>query len=198
MNDIFGSRTNWTKWYRAGETIEKVRAQFGQHIGQLPLSRDALYEIAMLRPDEMSLCFQGNISRTSVTEPEIEWKRHRWPSVINSKATAASIRSWRKRWRQPPPPRSETRTLPFMTIHIHGSLYDFDKAGHHTGLIGPGPAVEINQKVIDLLKPFDAFIRVDSKLEHLLDGYDKRRVAAESRIRKAGTKVKKKRKTKKG
>jgi hypothetical protein len=68
-----------------------------------------------------------------------------------------------------------------MTIHIHDSLYDFDKAGHHSGIIGPGQAVEITQKIIDLLKPFDAFIRVDSQLERLLDSYDKRRVAAENR-----------------
>jgi hypothetical protein len=41
--------------------------------------------------------------------------------------------------------------------------------------------VEINQKIIDLLKPLDAFVRVNSKLEHLLEGYDKRQVAAEKR-----------------
>jgi hypothetical protein len=45
--------------------------------------------------------------------------------------------------------------------------------------------VEINQKIIDLLKPLDVFVRIDSKLEHLLEDYDKRRVAAEKRMKKA-------------
>jgi hypothetical protein len=72
-----------------------------------------------------------------------------------------------------------------MTIHIDRSLYAFDKAGHHNGLVGPGQAVEITQKMIDLLKPFDAFIRIDPKLEKLLDGYDKKRVAAEAKLKQS-------------
>jgi hypothetical protein len=52
-------------------------------------------------------------------------------------------------------------------------------------VIAPGQVVEINQKIIDLLKPLDAFVRIVSELEHLLEGYDKRRVAAEKRIKKA-------------
>src|ERR1700716_3158322 len=54
LDNIFGSRTNWTKWFRAGEAIEKAKVLFGQHVHQLPLNRDALYEVAMLRPDELS------------------------------------------------------------------------------------------------------------------------------------------------
>jgi hypothetical protein len=198
MNDLFGTRTDWTKWYRAGEAIEKVQAQYVQHIHQLPLSRDALYEIAMLRPDEMFLCFRDHFTRHSVIEPEDKWKWPKTPKpVINPKATAASIRNWRKRWRQPLPPRTEKRTLPFITIHIDRSLYDFDKSGRHMGLIGPGQAVEINQKVIDLLKPLDAFLRVNPKLETLLEGYDRRRVAAEKRMQKSGrrTQIEKKKGT---
>ena len=75
--------------------------------------------------------------------------------------------------------------MPFITIRIHRSLYDFDKSGQPAGVIAAGQAVEINQKIIDLLKPLDAFVRIDSKLEHLLEGYDKRRVAAEKRMEKA-------------
>jgi hypothetical protein len=51
--------------------------------------------------------------------------------------------------------------------------------------------VEINQKIIDLLKPLDAFVRIDSKLEHLLEGYDKRRAAAEKRMEKAEKRMEK-------
>jgi hypothetical protein len=75
--------------------------------------------------------------------------------------------------------------LPFITIQIHRSLYDFDKSGQPIGVIAAGQAVEINQKIIDHLKPLDVFVRIDSKLEHLLEDYDKRRVAAEKRMEKA-------------
>ena len=111
--------------------------------------------------------------------------RKRLQPVINPGATANSIRSWRKNWREPRQPRADKRTLAFITIRIHRSLYDFDKSGQPTGVIAAGQAVEINQKIIDLLKPLDVFVRIDSKLEHLLEGYDKRRVAAEKRMEKA-------------
>lgn len=185
LDQIFSSRTNWTKWYRAGEAIEKVHAQFEKYADRLPMTRDALYEVALLQPDELRLCLENRFIRTSITQDEADWKRPKKPQpVINSAATAGSIRSWRKNWREPRQPRSDKRTLPFITIHIHGSLYDFDKSGHPTGEIAPGQVVEINQKIVDLLKPLDSFVRVDSKLEHLLEGYDKRRVAAERRKEK--------------
>ena len=182
LDQIFGSRDNWTKWYRAGEAIEKVHAQFEKYDGRLPKTRDALYEIALLQPDELRLCLENRFTRTSVTQDEAGWKRPKEPQpVINSGATAGSIRSWRKNWREPRQPRTDKRTLPLVTIQMHSSLYDFGKYGHPTGEIAPGQVVEINQKIIDLLKPLDAFVRVNSKLEHLLEGYDKRQVAAEKR-----------------
>ena len=184
LEQIFGSRGNWTKWYRAGEAIEKVHTQFEKYANKLPSTRDALYEIALLQPDELRLCLENRYTRSSVTQPEAEWQRpKRLQPVINPGATASSIRSWRKNWRKPRQPRTDKRTLPFITIQIHCSLYDFDKSGQPTGVIAPGQAVEINQKIIDLLKPLDAFVRIDSKLEHLLGGYDKRRIAAEKRRR---------------
>jgi hypothetical protein len=186
LEQVFGSRGNWTKWYRAGEALEKVHAQFEKYADKLPTTRDALYEIALLQPDELRLCLENRYTRGSVTQPEAEWKCPTKPQpVINPGATASSIRSWRKNWREPRQPRTDKRTLPFITIQIHRSLYDFDKSGQPTGVIAAGQAVEINQKIIDLLKPLDVFVRIDPKLEHLLEGYDKRRVAAEKRMEKA-------------
>ena len=180
MDRIFGNRTNWTKWYRAGEAIEKVRAAYHEHLDKLPMNRDALYEIAMLQPDELRLALENNYSRTSIIQSQAAWKHPRKPrSVINHEATASSIRSWRKNWREPRRPSSEKCTIPFITICLHSSLFDFDKSGRPSGVIAPGQAVEINHKIVDLLKPLDPFIRVDSKLEHLLRSYDKRRIAAE-------------------
>ena len=186
LEQVFGNRDNWTKWYRAGEALAKVYSQFEKYANKLPTSRDALYEIALLQPDELCLCLENRYTRSSVTQPEAEWKRpKRLQRVINPAATASSIRSWRRNWREPRQPRVDKRTLPFITIQIHRSLYDLDKFGQPTGLIAPGQAVEINQKIIDLLKPLDAFVRIDSKLEHLLEGYDKRRAVAEKWMEKA-------------
>ena len=186
LEQVFDSRGNWTKWYRAGEALEKVHAQFEKYANKLPTTRDALYEIALLQPEELRLCLENRYSRSSVTQSEAEWKRpKRLQPIINPAATASSIRSWRKNWREPRQPRTDKRTLPFITIQIHRSLYDFDKSGQPAGVIAAGQAVEINQKIIDLLKPLDVFVRIDSKLEHLLEGYDKRRVAAERRMEKA-------------
>ena len=66
---------NWTKWYRAGEAIEKVHAQFEKCANKLPTTRDALYEIALLQPEELRLCLENRYTRSSVTQPEAEWKR---------------------------------------------------------------------------------------------------------------------------
>jgi len=192
LDQVFGNRDNWAKWYRAGEAIEKVHTQFEKYVHKLPTARDALYEIALLQPDELRLCLQNRYTRNSVTQGETEWKRPKTPQpVINPRATAGSIRSWRQIWREPRPPRTDKRTLPLITIYVHGSLYDFDKFGHPTGEIAPGQVVEINQKIVDLLKPLDAFVRIDSKLEHLLVGYDKRRKKAEEDARKKSKKAKK-------
>jgi len=185
LGKVFGSRGNWTKWYRAGEAIEKVHAKFGKYADKLPTTRDALYEIALLQSEELRLCLENRYTRSSVTQPEAEWKHpKKLQPVIHPGATASSIQSWRKNWREPRQLRTDKRTLPFITIHIHCSLYDFDKSGQPTGVIAPGQAVEINQKVVELLKPLDAFVRVDSKLEDLLEGYDRRRVAAEKSAQK--------------
>ena len=174
------------KMVSSWRSIRKVQAQFEKYANKLPTTCDALYEIALLQPDELRLCLENIYSRSSITQPEAEWKRpKRLQPVINPGATASSIRSWRKNWREPRQPRIDKRTLPFITIQIHRSLYDLDKSGQPTGLIAPGQAVEINQKIIDLLKPLDAFVRIVSKLEHLLEGYDKRRAVAEKWMEKA-------------
>jgi len=132
------------------------------------------------------LALENNYSRTSIIQSQAAWKHPRKPrSVINHEATASSIRSWRKNWREPRRPSSEKCTIPFITICLHSSLFDFDKSGRPSGVIAPGQAVEINHKIVDLLKPLDPFIRVDSKLEHLLRSYDKRRIAAERKGRKS-------------
>jgi hypothetical protein len=45
LEQVFGSRGNWTKWYRAGEALEKVHAQFEKYANKLPTTRDALMRL---------------------------------------------------------------------------------------------------------------------------------------------------------
>ena len=83
-------------------SIRKSHAQFENCANKLPTTRDALYEIAFLQPEELRLCLENRYTRSSVTQPEAEWKRPTKPQpVINPGASAGSIRSWRKNWREP-------------------------------------------------------------------------------------------------
>jgi hypothetical protein len=105
LEQVFGSRDNWTKWYRAGEALEKVHAQFDNYANKLPTTRDALYEIAFFQPEELRLCLENRYTRSSVTQPKAEWKRptKRQPVINPGAGTIPSDlainirRSWRPR-----------------------------------------------------------------------------------------------------
>ena len=45
LEQVFGSRGNWTKWYRAGEALEKVHAQFENYANKLPTTRDRFMKL---------------------------------------------------------------------------------------------------------------------------------------------------------
>jgi hypothetical protein len=195
LDEVFGSRSAWTKWHKAGETIDKVHAQFEQHADRLPVTLGALYEISQLDSLELRLCLENTYKRISLTQDEHGWTHPNKPRpLINPAATAATVRSWRKNWREPRQPPTDKRRLPFITILVHGSLYNFDKTGNAKGEITLELVTELNAKIVELLKPHDDVIRVDSRLEHLREGYTKRKEQAEKRKAKASVPSVKKRK----
>lgn len=100
----------------------------------MPTTLTALYEISQLTDDEVKLCLEDKYTRASLTSAPTGRKI---PSPrIHPEVTANEITSWKKRWRNPKPKPTEKRRLPFATIKVHGSLFDFDKTtGEHGGVL---------------------------------------------------------------
>jgi hypothetical protein len=194
LDEVFGGRSSWTKWHRAGEAIARVKARFDEYSDEMPSARDALYEVAMLDEQELRLCVQDTYTRKSITAPEAEWQRPKNPKpVINPGATAASIRSWRGRWRAPQQPRSDSRNLQFLTIKVDRSLYDFDSAtGEFDGRIEPATLGALYNDILNTVEPFRDAVWIDSNLGKLMDEHDKRQLAAADAIGKVSKKKSKK------
>ena len=189
MDSVFGGRPNFTKYAMAGQVIYNNQNILGKDLSQLPLTVSALYEIHDMTPDEMALCVEDHYTRDSITQTnKSEYKRkYKKPTpVIHGNATAGSIRAWIKTWRNPPKPRTESRTIPFIQIFAHGSVYNLDaKTGAHTGKATPDKLEEIQKAIIRTLGSTDDFIRVESHLEKIKDGVARRRDAAEKKRQKA-------------
>jgi hypothetical protein len=189
LKKVFGSRANFTKWASAGAALAK--ATFHKHSDRMPTTLTALYEVAQLTPDEVKLCLENRYTRKSLTDEPTGLKT---PSpVIHPEATAAAIKSWREHWRKPPVQSTEKRRLPFATIHAHASIYDFEKAtGKHGGMLTPDKLKEIDDRLIEAMKPFDEFVLLQTKLTELLGGHQKRQAQAELRLENARQRTAKK------
>jgi hypothetical protein len=184
LDSVFGKRANFTKWASSGEAIEKSVIE--GHDERMPTTLTALYEIAQLRPEEVKLGLQDTYTRTSLTEDP---KGNKKPKpLIHPEATAAEIRSWRKRWRSPKAKSTEKRRLAFATIKVHGSLYDFDKSGKHEGILTPDKLKDIYDALISSMKPYNEFAVLETNLEPLLEGHAKRQEKAEDRARREAIK----------
>jgi hypothetical protein len=131
LKKVFGKRANFTKWAMSGEALAK--AEFSKYSDHMPTTLTGLYEVSQLTPEEVKLCLQDRYTRASLTDQPKGQKR---PSpVIHPDASAAEIKAWRNRWRNPPVKSTEKRRLTFATIKAHGSLYDFEKkTGKHGGV----------------------------------------------------------------
>lgn len=183
LDAVFGKRANFTKWASAGEAFEKARIE--EHSERMPTTLTALYEVSQLTPDEVKLCLQDRFTRTSLTEQP---KGNKKPNpLIHPEVTAAEIKSWRTRWRTPKPKSTEKRRLPFGTIKVHGSLYDFDKTGKHGGILTPDKLKEISDTLTSAMMPFDEYVLLETKLDALLEGHRRRQERAEEQAKKKAT-----------
>jgi hypothetical protein len=188
LDSIFGKRANFTKYAAAGEALEK--AKVGEYRDRLPLTLTALYEVSQLTPDELKLSVQDTFSRDSLTDTP---KGRQKPTpVVHPEATAAEIKSWRKRWRSPKPKSTEKRRLPYATIKAHGSLYDTDKKPKGAVVLTVETLKEIDAALINAMKPFDEFVLLETRLERLIEGQQKRQEAAQERERKSSAEKKRK------
>lgn len=194
LDTIFGKRANFTKWASAGEALE--HAKIGEYRDRLPTTLTALYEVSQLTPDELTLCIQDRYMRTSLTDQP---KGSRKPSpLIHPEATAAEIKSWRTKWRNPKPKSTEKRRLPFATLKVHGSLYDFGEKGTHSGVLTVEKLKEIHDALTRSMQPFDEYVLLEAKLDALMEGHQKRLERAQEGARKDATEKKARRKQNKG
>jgi hypothetical protein len=194
LDAVFGKRANFTKWASSGSALE--RAKLDKYLDRMPTTLTALYEAAQLTRDELTLCLQDKFTRASLTETP---KGRAKPSpLIHPEVTAAEIKSWRIKWRNPKPKSTEKRRLPFATLKVHGSLYDFDQKGKHGGAMTPELLKEINDALTSSMMPFDEYVLLETKLDALSEGHRRRQEQAGERANKATTRKKNRRRKNKG
>jgi hypothetical protein len=168
MENLFGSKSNFTKYAQAGEVIVKHKADLGREISQLPLSVSALYAIHDMTDEEVSLCLEDHYTRTNITvadKSQFKKQSKKPQPVINPNATAASITTWLKKWRNPPVPSTEKRRLEFTTIKADTTVFDFDKSeGSFAGQTTVEQLKAIHEKIVVALKGEDVHVSLSSKI----------------------------------
>ena len=187
MDELFGSIPNFTKYSSCGDVVHYVGTQTSdseKYLNKLPLSVGSLYEISMiLKMDEdlFKVCLHYTPTRKSIDDPKHEWVTKR-PSLINKNSSELRIRTWRRKWVNPQPPRikrTDKRTLPFVTITCSGELFDFDKrTGDKIGILDLDEVELFFEKVSKFFEkesPSELQFRLEDHMDYLTDGYYKRK-----------------------
>ena len=195
MEKLFGSVPNFTKYCGCGDVVNYVGTQTSdpeKYLKKLPHSVGSLYEISMiLKMGErlFKTCLHYTPKRKSVDELENEWRTPK-PSLINPKVSELKVRSWRRKWETPPPPRqkrTDKRSLPFVTITCSGELYDFDKkTGDKVGVLDLDQVDEFYRKLANFFEtecPSDLQFRLQDHLDDLTEGYYKRKERVDPAIK---------------
>ncbi len=181
MDKIFGSKSNFTKYAKAGEVIVRHKEGLGRETSQLPLSISVLYAMHDMTDDELALCLEDHYTRSSVTITEnAQFTRPKSPQpVINPYATAASISKWLKNWRNPPVPSTDTRRVEFITIKADATVFEFDKGeGLSMGKTTVDQLKRIQEKIVAALKDEDVHVLMNSKLLDIEKRFEKNKKAA--------------------
>ena len=146
--------------------------------------------MSQLTPDELKLCIQDRYTRTSLGDQGTGKKT---PSpLIHPEVTAAELKAWRTRWRNPKPKSTEKRRLQYATIKVHGSLYDLEKPGADSGILTVEKLKEIHDALTRSMQPFNEHVLLETRLDHLIQGHQKRQEQAQERARKEATQKKSK------
>lgn len=129
---ILGKMPSFTKYAMAGEVVNYFANEFhdGKYVTNLPVTRNALYEISLLlnEVDELELeklFFAGGEDGDPLITPT---------------TSAPQIASYRSRLKAKPIIKSDARnrtfTIPLATIYVSRDLYKFNKrTGEHEGLV---------------------------------------------------------------
>ena len=185
LNEYYGSLSNFTKYCGCGDVVNYIGTKTTdpqKYLKQLPLSVGSLYELSMVLKDDKDLfniLLHYTPKRKSVDEPKFDWITKR-PPLIRSNQTEKSVRDWRQKWENPPPPkqkRTDKRTLKFLTITVNGELFDFDKKnGDKIGCVDLDDVENFLTKVRKLItKENEHQFLITDEMEYLTDGYFKRK-----------------------
>ena len=206
MVDLYGSIPNFTKYSSSGDVVHYVGNQTSdpeKYLKKLPLSVGSLYEISMIlkmSEDLFKVCLHFTPTRKSVDDPKHEWVTKR-PSLINKNSSELKIRTWRRKWENPPPPRvkrTDKRTLPFVTISCSGELFDFDKrTGDKVGVLDLDEVELFFEKLSRFFEnesPSELQFRLEDHMDYLTEGYYKRKERVDPGRNIIGSKGKKQQK----
>lgn len=206
MEDLYGSISNFTKYSSCGDVVHYVGTQTSdpdKYLKKLPLSVGSLYEISMIlkmSEDLFNVCLHYTPTRKSVDDPKHEWVTKR-PSLVNKNSSELKIRTWRRKWENPPPPklkRTDKRTLPFVTITCSGELFDFDKrTGDKVGILNLDEVELFFKKVSKFFEtesPNELQFRLEDHMDCLTEGYYKRKQRVDPSRNIIGSKSKKQQK----
>ena len=206
MEDLYGSIPNFTKYSSCGDVVHFVGTKTSdpeKYLKKLPLSVGSLYEISMIlkmSEDLFKVCLHFTPTRKSVDDPKHEWVTKR-PSLINKNSSELKIRTWRRKWENPPPPRvkrTDKRTLPFVTISCSGELFDFDKrTGDKVGVLDLDEVELFFEKLSRFFEnesPSELQFRLEDHMDYLTEGYYKRKERVDPGRNIIGSKGKKQQK----
>jgi hypothetical protein len=182
----FGSLSSFTKYANVGDFREKIGARYIQHEKQLPTSMTALYECSLLDDDELDLCLTDTWVRTEPTPDRAKWKRKgsKPRPVITPEATAASIKSWRDKWRNPKIPPTDRRRIRLAEIKIHNSIHEF-KNGVSASKISLDEMNEITEALKSVMSKFDsAVVHLTLNDEKIKASYEKKQTTSAEKAKK--------------
>jgi hypothetical protein len=186
FQDYFGTLANFTKYASAGDVVAYISETYGDEtpkfLKQIPTSVGAMYEASQILTydnDLMNLCLRFTVKRTSVDQPKDQWVSKK-PALLNPHATEAQIRTWRRNWLNPPPPRqkrTDKRTLLLATVTVSGELFDFNrKTGDKIGCVDLPEVEELLNRLRTLFpNPDDPRFKITDNIDVLTTGYYKRK-----------------------
>ena len=208
LKGLFGSLANFTKYASAGDVVAytaKNTSNPDKFLKQLPVSIGALYEISQILTDKdgkelFRRCLHFTTTRKSIDEPKHDWKDSGVP-LIRADISEAKIRQWRKDWENPPQPKvRDSRRIPLLDIHIHGSIFNFNKKTGdraETSRIDLPEVEEIVAEIRTLVAKLDpAAIKLEDNMDYITEHYIKRRDEADPARNLLPAKKSKKAKTK--
>ena len=187
LTKLFGKLPSFTKYASAGNAVNYIGQQYktGKYIENLPLSRNALYELSLLI-DETTEAQLEKLFFTGGDDNE---------PLIHPSATAVDFSDYRqgitsKSAKQLKKARRTQFSIPLATIYVHRDLYKFHKiSGDHVGLLDLTDTEKVLKRLKSRLdtKLFD----VQDNLENISSAYEKRKNKADPTRKLRAKKAKK-------